>query len=237
MSKKLNIKVNRNPQGVIPKNDTPNPEVYYRSAENALSFFTPQNAPDTYEGLKKEVKFLERVHAQSFVVLAHRLKLIRDGELYKKDGYEDFKAFIEGELEVGRTTVYNYISLLEVFGVQTFGQDVKISNLITILKPIKEHPEDKGVLLNKANELSNRELQKFIKENYILKNEDEEEQGEGVWCTSKEELLNNFSFLKGGLRPKTQIKMMRGLLNLRMIEDPNNNILLRIKKLMDKLVK
>ncbi|MGD0021707.1 MAG: hypothetical protein ABSC54_05330 [Smithellaceae bacterium] len=46
---------------------------------------------------------------------------IRDGELYKEDGYKDFKSFIAGELKVGKTSVYNAIDLVDYFGVQSTG--------------------------------------------------------------------------------------------------------------------
>lgn len=235
MSKKISKKVIPLSQEIIPSEKNFNLKNNYLSIEKPLSSFTSENAPSSYKELKKEVKFLEKIHAQSFVILAHRLKKIRDNELYKKDGYDDFKSFIENELEVGRTSVYNYISILEVFGVQTFEREVKISNLITILKPLKENPQDKGFLLDKANNLSNRDLQKFIKEKYITKNEEKDKESSFSWFSSKEDLLKEFFFLKKGMREKTQIKMMKALLNLRMIEDPKNQDLIKIKKIIEKL--
>jgi len=91
-----------------------------------FTLFNPNNCPEDYESLKNEAKFLAGMTQYSFLLMAQRLKVIRDKELYKEDGYDDFKAFIEKEINVSRSSAYNYIDIVEFFGVQPVGHQEKI---------------------------------------------------------------------------------------------------------------
>jgi len=81
--------------------------------------FNLDYCPEDYESLKAETKFLLGINQSSFILMAQRLKKIRDGKLYEQDGYNDFKSFIEKELPIAKTTVYCYIDVLTYFGVQS----------------------------------------------------------------------------------------------------------------------
>lgn len=240
MAKKLEIRTNKQLQPIKNNQETkPNPEVYYRSAQNSLAFFTPENAPSDYQGLKKEVKELEKIHSQSFIILAHRLKLIRDKELYKQDGYEDFKSFIENELDLARRMVYNYIKVLEVFGVHPDAHD-KITSLVKLVPYVEEYPDDREQLLAKSRELSRRDLEKWLKDNYKIIKEEETEKFSQVklgWCSTKEELFSKYKFLRQGMKPKTLKEQAKGILNYLILEEPNNNALQKLIKDFSELEK
>ena len=99
-----------------------------------INVFSFDNCPDDYEALKVEAKFLSGISQYSFLLMAQRLKKIRDKNLYVEDGYNDFKEFIETELNVSRRTAYNYIELIECFGVQALAHDnIDTSKLIPTL--------------------------------------------------------------------------------------------------------
>lgn len=85
-----------------------------------VSLFSLKELPSDYATLKEESKFLAQMAQSSFVLLAVRIKKIRDEELYREDNYPDFKSFIEGELSVAQRTAYNYIDIITIFGLKTF---------------------------------------------------------------------------------------------------------------------
>lgn len=214
-------------------------DVIYENLQVTLDYFTPDNAPESYQELKKEIKVLEKIHAQSFIILAHRLKIIRDKELYKEDGYFDFKAFVENELDITRRTVYRHISLLEVFGVTTLSHEgVKTSNLLLLIPFIEHYPKEKDNLIKLSNEMSNRKLKEFLVKNYPLKTlslREEENEDLQEWYTSKEELIANSKFLRDGMKPKTIKSMIKELVNLAELEDPKNKTLEKMRKLLNTL--
>lgn len=129
--------------------------------------FSFENCPNDYESLKNEAKFLARMSSQSFIFMAQRLKKIRDEQLYKEDGYTDFKSFIESEIDVARATVYRYIDVYDFFGVSPVRQGIPYSRLfpvIPLLKADKEKvpvDEIKNDFLEKAKNHSRRELEKM----------------------------------------------------------------------------
>jgi len=108
----------------------------------------------------------------SFLLLGQRLMKIRDNELYIEDGYKDFKTFVETEVKISRSTAYNYIDLVSVFGVQTFGHanapdPSKLIPLLPILRAKREDiPSDKikSQFIKKAKTESARDLQDEIKQ-------------------------------------------------------------------------
>lgn len=205
--------------------------------EAGLNQFTPENVPNDYQLLKKEIKFLEKVHAQSFVILAHRLKKIRDEELYKQDGYFDFKAFVENELEITRQTIYKYISIVELFDVAHVRHEIKTSNLFIALPIIKGFPDKKYEIFDASQSMGRKDFLSYLKkyrEPSIGKEEDPKEEDE-EWFNSRDDLLSNSKFLREGMKPKTQVKMMKELLNLRLLEDPKNKTLEKMRKLLNTL--
>lgn len=207
----------------------------YEMISASLDQYTPDNAPTDYLQLKREVKELSEAHAKTFVILAHRLKIIRDSELYKIDGYEDFRAFVEGELDVARSTVYNYISIVELFGVQHVGH-VKTSNLFIALPVIRNHPEKKEEIFNASQQYGRKEFLSFLK---IYKEPStipiEEDSIEEDWFTDEKSLLSQSKFLREGMKPKTLDRMLKEIINLRMLQDPRNKELQKIKQILSKL--
>ena len=114
--------------------------------ELAKQFVVVFNAYDftkDYQMLKKEVKFLAALNRYSFLHLAKRLITIRDSKLYTKDGYATFRDFIEREIPLSRSTVYNYIDIVTYFGVQPVGQtfDIEYSKLLLALPLLKADNE------------------------------------------------------------------------------------------------
>lgn len=147
--------------------------------------FNFQNCPEDYESLKLEAHFLSDLTQFSFLLLGQRLKKIRDNELYRQDGYDDFKAFVEQEIKIARSTAYNYIDLISVFGVQTFGHrnPPDPSKLIPLLPLFKANREDipeqklKSRFIEEAKTKSARDIQeeaKKLKIKYGLAKEPED---------------------------------------------------------------
>jgi hypothetical protein len=147
--------------------------------------FNLDNCPDDYESLKLESIFLSDLTQASFVLLGQRLLKIRDNELYTADGYSDFKTFVEKEIKIARSTAYNYIDLVSVFGVQTFGHDdapdpSKLIPLLPVLKSKSDGiPVDKikSQFIERAKTESARDLKDDIKQlkiQYGLAKEPEE---------------------------------------------------------------
>jgi len=116
-----------------------------------LELFNFNNCPDDYDLLKKEVVFLHGITQYSFILMAQRLKKIRDKRLYEKDNYNSFKEFIENELNVSRQTAYKYIDIIDYFGVATLRhletERFDYSKLIPVLPILKANdsliPKDK----------------------------------------------------------------------------------------------
>jgi len=72
--------------------------------------------PDDYSSLKEEAIYLGKLSGHAFVLMAARLKKIKDLSLYKEDNYPSFKQFVDAEMSLDRSTVYNYMDILEAFG-------------------------------------------------------------------------------------------------------------------------
>jgi hypothetical protein len=108
-------------------------------AKQFVLVFDTHDYSRDYETLKKEVKFLAALTRYSFLHMASRLITIRDNKLYRKDGYATFKDFIEREIPLSRSTVYNYIDIVTFFGVHQVGQtfDIEYSKLLPALPLLK----------------------------------------------------------------------------------------------------
>jgi|GEM_PF-817000 len=143
-----------------------------RLKENFINLFGFNNVPDDYKSLKFESKFLADMTHYSFVSLAVRLKKIRDHELYREDNYSNFKSFVDCELSINRATAYNYIDLVTVFGVQTFGHVMEPSKLIPALPLLKSAATNKDIplaeikdeIVKQSQTMSARELNAHIKD-------------------------------------------------------------------------
>lgn len=144
-----------------------------------LKVFRFDNCPEDYQSLKTEAKFLAGITQYSFFLMAQRLLKIRDNALYREDGYPDFKSFVEMELNISRSTVYNYIDIVNFFGVQPVGHDDKVEYTkllpaISILRSDKKGiPKDdiKKKFLEDVKIKSKREIieeAQEIKEKYGL---------------------------------------------------------------------
>lgn len=143
-----------------------------RLKEDFVTLFGFNNIPEDYKSLKNESKFLSDITQYSFASLAVRLKKIRDKELYREDNYPDFKSFIDNELSINRTTAYNYIDLVTIFGVQTFEHVTEPSKLIPALPLLKSAQSNKDIpvsrikkdIIKQAQSMSARELNAHIKD-------------------------------------------------------------------------
>jgi hypothetical protein len=126
--------------------------------------------PDDYQGLKTQCTELVGSIQENFYYLAVRLKVIKDQELYKADGYEDFKAFINNELMISKKTAYDFINLVEVFGEKTLtlNNPTKLIPAINILKskdiPEERKSEIKEKILNQSDSQSYEELREEMNE-------------------------------------------------------------------------
>ena len=72
--------------------------------------------PEDYETLKTESAYLGKLSGHAFLLMAQRLKKIKDLSLYKEDDYKSFKQFVDAEMTLDRSTVYNYMDILDAFG-------------------------------------------------------------------------------------------------------------------------
>jgi hypothetical protein len=158
----------------IIKKDTKIPEVkrdelIEKIQQDYIKLFNFNNCPEDYSSLKKEVKFFSGMLKYNFFLLAHRLIKIKDEQLYKNDGYNNFKEFIENELNVTKATVYKYMDIISSFGVSLarLGLDndsVEYTKLIPIIPLLKSKNDDipkeeiKDKFLKNIKEKSRKEL-------------------------------------------------------------------------------
>jgi len=120
-----------------------------------------QNCPDDYEDLKKESKYLSGLSQYSLMLMAQRLKKIRDEKKYLDDKdvygnsiYLDFKDFIENEIKIGRTTVYNLIDVFDYYGsrVQALEHEENIQYAKLVLSiPILKYLSDESDIFKTLN--------------------------------------------------------------------------------------
>ncbi len=137
-----------------------------------ISVFNFDNCPEDYQTLKNEAKFFSGMTNYSFLLMAQRLLRIRDNKLYKNDGYETFREFIDKEIALSERTVYNYIDILKVFELQTFAilENVNHSKLVKVIPLLKAHnesiPKDelKRRFLSEIQTKSAREIEKEVVE-------------------------------------------------------------------------
>lgn len=144
-------------------------ELIEKIQHDYINLFNFNNCPEDYNSLKKEVKFFSGMLKYNFFLLAHRLIKIRNDKLYEKDGYTNFKDFIENELNVSKATVYKYMDIISSFGVSLARLDsdyenVEYTKLMPIIPLLKANNDDipkeeiKNQFLNNIKEKSRREL-------------------------------------------------------------------------------
>jgi hypothetical protein len=92
---------------------------------NLVEILNLDNCPDDYTQLKLEAKYLAGLSDYAFVVMAQRLSVIRDQRLYTQDGYDNFRSFIDGELNLSHTTVYRHLDIFTFFGEQLIKEGEK----------------------------------------------------------------------------------------------------------------
>jgi hypothetical protein len=89
------------------------------------------------------------------VVMAQRLSAIRDQRLYTQDDYDNFRSFIEGELNLSRTTIYRHLDIFEFFGEHLIKEGEKggtvYAKLALAVPLLRKEKDDKNraKLLNK----------------------------------------------------------------------------------------
>lgn len=142
-------------------------------ANDSESSLTLENCPEDYETLKAQSKILALSSMNTFFLLGQRVMKIRDGELYKEDGYKTFKDFIANELQVKRSQTYNAIDVVKYFGVQSIEHhSVDPSTLIQALPLLKADEEKldksakkeiKNLILKEAKTKSEREMKELVK--------------------------------------------------------------------------
>lgn len=146
-------------------------ELLLELQSNYIDLVNFENCPDDYNELKKEAKFLAEMTQYSFLLLAQRLWKIKKEKLYLEDGYFDFKSFVEYEIKTSRRTAYNYIDLIDLFGVQVLAhQEGNLSKLIPYLPILKSDNIDipkediKGIALKEISKKSFKEISNDAKE-------------------------------------------------------------------------
>ncbi len=72
----------------------------------------------SYQGLKSEIKSeLNRV-AESFVVIGYKLKQVRDGELYRQDGYNNIHEFAKEEYGLNQSNTSRFIAINDKYSAE-----------------------------------------------------------------------------------------------------------------------
>ncbi len=135
--------------------------------ESQLVYLLTTKCPEDYEDLKNEAKALSKMSQVSFILMAQRLKIIKEKGLYEKGGYPDFRTFIEKELPIAKTTVYCYIDIIHYFGVQTSElhdmlekrESMNYSKLFPIIPLLKQ--EDSVIPAEEKNDIKTKYLQEI----------------------------------------------------------------------------
>lgn len=165
--------------------------------------FNFKNCPNEYEKLKNEAKFLSRIAKYSFLIMAQRLKKIRDCELYRQDGYVHFQDFIEAEIKLSKSTVYYYIDIItQVPPGRLENRDIEYTKLKPILPLLKSNSEDipkeeiQEKFLNDIQHKSRKEIEadaKELKIKYGLLKDDSETDEEYEIKVSKNKITININ--------------------------------------------
>lgn len=118
--------------------------------------------------LDTEIKQLKNNLNGGFLLLAEKLKTVRDMQLYKTLNYDTFEEYIaQPELSFNRSSVFEFISIYEKFvlelKVQPAGLILTDWSKLQVIKPFVNE-ENVNELLTKAKELSRSDLRKEIQE-------------------------------------------------------------------------
>lgn len=182
---------------------------------------------EDYYTLKEEAIYFAKMTNESFVLMAQRLKIIRDKELYKNDGYLFFKDFLDNEIKLNKSTINRYINIIENYEVATLQPGIEHSKLIPSLPILKLNISDekkeeiKEMFLNGSRNLSARELQKKADE-------------------IKDQILEDYEDIKIKKNQKTESKYWDKLFNdldVKKIKPQNDNDIELIKKIINHLNK
>lgn len=145
-------------------NETDRSRILSDLKQNFFHVFKLDECSQDYQTLKAETKFLLGINQSSFILMAQRLTIIRDNRLYEQDNYSDFKEFIINELPIAKTTVYCYIDVVKLFGVQSseLAENLDYSKLFPLLPLLKA--DDKAISEEKKMEIKKEFLQKIKEE-------------------------------------------------------------------------
>jgi hypothetical protein len=112
------------------------------------------------------------VAAESFSTFCRLLKTMRDDKLYQELEYSSFEAYCENAVGIKQRQAYNYIRALETFGEENLHSSAKLG--VKKLELLAAAPtEAREELLDKADEMTTREIEQAVKE-YKQKLEDEQ---------------------------------------------------------------
>jgi hypothetical protein len=141
--------------------------------------------------------------------------------------------WVEKYMNISKTKAYFLISLVNLFPVRQGGIK-KIKNLELAMPIIKIHPESKDEIFERSQDMGRKDFLLYLKSYKTKKSESLPMPKTGNWYTSQEELFQNSFFLRRGVSAKTQLKMMRELVNLRLLAEPENKEWHKIRSLLSK---
>ncbi|KAL0266198.1 UNVERIFIED_CONTAM: hypothetical protein PYX00_011915 [Menopon gallinae] len=160
------------------------PQLKSKDRSNILSaliahydyLFSSDEISRDYFTLKEEVKFLAGLTAVSYVIMAKRLRKIRDHKLYLADGYSKFEQFVDEELSLARNTVYKYMDVVNIFEKDLLHNKItEPSKLIEALPLVKRYPEYKEEIVALAQKSTARAVKARVNEirSQILQEEED----------------------------------------------------------------
>ncbi|BCK01431.1 DUF3850 domain-containing protein [Anaerocolumna chitinilytica] len=71
----------------------------------------------SYKELKESIRNDLNSVAERFVAIGYQLKQVRDGELFKEDGYKDICEFAKKEYNIGKSNTYYFMKINDRFSV------------------------------------------------------------------------------------------------------------------------
>lgn len=93
--------------------------------------------------MTEEINYLSKVQEVSFVVIASRLKLIKDKKLWINK-HESFKEYLLNETNIDYKTALQYIDIVSYFGDKILTKDIEYSKLVPVIPLLKSKivPDD-----------------------------------------------------------------------------------------------
>jgi len=120
-----------------------------------------------------QLKEIKRVVNSNFLMIAEKLKSIKDNKYYKVLGYDTFESYIaQPELAFSRSSVYRLIQIYKKFVLENNVAPERLSEIEwTKLAVVTPHVNKDNMenLLHDAKELSRSDLKQKIKDPVRLK--------------------------------------------------------------------